>query len=199
MSLLVESIKVQHRIPQNLEYHIARLNGSRGELFGSTDTIDLRNVLHIPSDLTDGIYKCRVVYDEMIQCQEYVPYIPRNIKILRLVVDNEIEYSHKYLDRSQLDRLREGSGADDILIVKNNRITDASSANIVFSDGSLWVTPARPLLKGTKRQQLLEKGIIREEDILMNDLKRFRSCTLINAMLDLDEQRCLSMDQIIGI
>jgi 4-amino-4-deoxychorismate lyase len=199
MCLLVESIKIQNRIPQNLDYHNTRLNFSRYKLFGKSDEIDLRNILHIPIDLTNDVYKCRVVYRETIQYQEYLQYTPRIIKSLRLVVNEDIEYTHKYLDRSQIDKLRECSGADDILIVKNNFITDASSANVVFFDGKSWLTPSKPLLRGTKRKQLLDKGIIREENISVSELKRFSKCILINAMLDLDENNSIPIDNISGI
>jgi 4-amino-4-deoxychorismate lyase len=175
------------------------MNHSRHELFGKSDTIDLRHVLHIPFDLTNGVYKCRLIYNEAILRQEYVQYTPRIIKTLRLMADDTIDYTHKYLDRSHLDKLRESSGTDDILIVKNNFITDASSANVVFFDGISWLTPSTPMLKGTKRQQLLDKGIIHEEDISINTLKRFHKCVLINAMLDLDEENFITMDNILGM
>jgi 4-amino-4-deoxychorismate lyase len=196
MCLLVESIKIQNRLPQNLNYHNARLNNSRYELFGKSERIDLRTILHIPIDLTDDVYKCRVLYKETILYQEYVLYTPRIIKTLRLVADDDIEYTHKYLDRSQLDNLRESSGTDDILIVKNNFITDASSANVVFFDGSSWITPAQPLLRGTKRQLLLDTGKIREENIQVDDLKHFQKAALINAMLDLDERVYIDLKNI---
>jgi 4-amino-4-deoxychorismate lyase len=199
MCLLVESIRIQNRIPQNLNYHNTRLNNSRRELFCKSDFLDLNILLRLPKDITNDVYKCRVEYKETIQYQEYLLYTPRIIRTLRLVINEDIDYTHKYLDRSRLDKLRTDSGADDVLIVKNNHITDASSANVVFYDGKNWLTPSTPLLRGTKRQQLLDNGIIHEENILVNDLKRFQMCALINAMLDLEEDRFISIKNIIGI
>lgn len=196
MCLLLESVRIRNRIPENIERHSARMNFSRRQLFGNTDVIDLRDVLNIPADLTDAVYKCRIIYQDTIQRIEFLPYAPRIVKTLRLVQDDTVEYEFKYLDKSHIEDLREGSGTDDILIVKENRITDASFANVVFYDGTSWITPAQPLLRGTKRQLLLDTGIIHEEDITMHDLKHFQKAALINAMLDLDEQVYIDMKNI---
>jgi 4-amino-4-deoxychorismate lyase len=199
MCLLVESIKIQNRIPQNVDYHNARLNRSRCELFGIFDRIDLREVLRVPSHLSNTIYKCRVVYNSTIQYQEYVPYTPRIIKTLQLAVDDDIDYTYKYLDRTRLDILRTKSQADDILIVKHDRITDASSANVVFFNGATWVTPAKPLLKGTKRQFLLDREIIHVEDIPAQSLRYFQKAVLINAMIDFNEQNFVNIQNILNL
>jgi 4-amino-4-deoxychorismate lyase len=196
MCLLVESIKIYNRTPQNLERHNARLNNSRRQLFGSLDSVDLRDVLKMPPDLTDAVYKCRVIYSGNIQRIEFLPYTPKVIKSLRLVNCDTVEYEHKYLDRTQIDNLRKDSGTDDILIVKENRISDASFANVIFFDGTSWVTPARPLLRGTKRQRLLDLGKIYEADITVQDLKYFQKALLINAMLDIDDRGFIEMKNI---
>jgi len=197
MCLLVESIKVQYRIPKNLEYHSARMNSSRQVMFGIREKIDLERILTLPQNLGEGIYKCRVIYGASILEQHYIPYIPRKIRSLQLVQNDQIEYSHKYLDRSQLELLRNKIVADEVLIVKNQRPTDTFSANVVFYDGISWITPSKPLLKGTKRQYLLDKNIILEKDIFVQDIKHFHTCALINAMCDLDESNTISVDQII--
>jgi 4-amino-4-deoxychorismate lyase len=118
------------------------------------------------------------------------------IRTLELVDGGNIEYEHKYLERTQIDRLKNGSKADDILIVKGGRITDASSANVVFFDGVSWITPDRPLLKGTKRQLLLDTGRISEKELNENDLQYFQKAVLINAMLDFDINNFISIENI---
>jgi Branched-chain amino acid aminotransferase/4-amino-4-deoxychorismate lyase len=183
-------------MPENIERHNARLNSSRRQLFGYTNILDLRDVLKIPPDVTEVVYKCRIIYQEAVQRIEFLPYIPRTVTTLRLVQDDTIEYEHKYLDKSRIEDLRAGNNTDDILIVKQNRITDASFANVVFFDGTSWITPAQPLLRGTKRQLLLDAGKIHEEDITVHDLKHFQKAVLINAMLDLDERVFIDMKNI---
>jgi 4-amino-4-deoxychorismate lyase len=199
MCLLFETIKIQNRILHNIERHNDRMNESRRQLFGASDVIDLRAVLNIPPDLTQAVYKCRIVYAEIIRSIEFLPYKRKIVKSLRLVNGDDLKYEHKYVDRNQIDRLQEGGGSDDILIVKGNRITDASFANVIFFEGTSWTTPAQPLLRGTKRQLLLDIGKIHEEDITVQDLKRFQKAVLINAMIDFDERDFIDIQNIFGL
>ena len=93
-----------------------------------------------------------------------------------------------WLDRDKLIQLQQSKGTcDEILIYQNGRITDTSYSNVVFYDGNQYITPSTYLLNGTKRRYLLERGIIKEQDIGLGDLPRFRYLFLINAMLDLED------------
>jgi len=49
------------------------------------------------------------------------------------------------------------------------------------------VTPASPLLPGIKRNQLIKEGKLVEGKLKVTDLKRFKSCCLINALNDIGE------------
>lgn len=61
---------------------------------------------------------------------------------------------------------------DEIIIIKNGLVTGTSFTNIaIYKDGK-WITPKHPLLLGTKRAALLEKGIIQEADITVDDLMK---------------------------
>ncbi len=184
---LLETIKIEDRIPRNLLYHNERMNSSRSRLFASVREIDLCNEIAVPDYAWPGIWKCRIVYAEEIESIEFTPYAIPRVTSLAIVRDDLIEYGHKALDRSAIALCygRRGS-ADDVVIVKNGLVTDASFANLAFFDGSAWYTPARPLLEGTKRRSYLEKGILREADIRQADLNRFERVSLVNAMLDLD-------------
>jgi 4-amino-4-deoxychorismate lyase len=72
---------------------------------------------------------------------------------------------------------------DDILIVKRGFVTDSSYSNIAFKKGQHWYTPWSALLKGTMRAYLLERNLIRLEDIRIEDLHTFQYFKLINAMM----------------
>jgi 4-amino-4-deoxychorismate lyase len=196
MSQLLETIRIEHRKPCNLERHAARMNASRAALFGEQDHIDLRSALRIPESLDDGIYKCRVLYDRAIHSVEFLRYEERVVRTLQLVDADHIRYDYKYADRTAIEALKKSSSADEIIIVKNNRITDASFANLVLYDGKTWLTPALPLLKGIRRQILLDNGRIREADIWKRDLYQFDTIALINAMLDLDEARAIPIESV---
>jgi 4-amino-4-deoxychorismate lyase len=196
MCLLLETMKVQNRRLQNIEAHNLRAANSRRILFGVEDRLDLRDFITLPDGLDGGIYKCRIVYAQTVQQVELLPYIPKRIQTLRLVLNNAIQYEHKYLDRSYFDKLLHCADADDILIVQHGLITDSSFANVVFYDGKKWVTPTQPLFRGIKRRILLEKGLIHEEEIAQKDLHRFIHAALINAILDIGDIPFISTENI---
>jgi 4-amino-4-deoxychorismate lyase len=187
MCLLFETIKIFNKTAFNLEYHNERMNKARRELLGCNDFIDLNQCIIIPENITRQLYKCRVIYSQGTEKIEFEPYFKRQIKILRLVECDSIDYSYKFVNRKKFDELLL-NGGDEILIIKNGNITDTSFSNIVFFDGSKWITPANPLLKGTRRERLLQEKMIVEDVITKNNLKNFSKASLINAMLDLEEQ-----------
>jgi len=198
MSHLFETIRLQDGELQNLEYHESRMNKSRKELFRVSDRIMLHPSILIPVDCKMGIFKCKVVYGTDIQNITFEPYVARKIKSLRLVEDNTITYNYKYTDRDRLNELLTKRGeCDDILIVKNGFVTDTSFSNIVFYDGSDWVTPATPLLQGTMRSYLLDKKYVLEKEIKLGDLNLFQKARLINAMLPLEKGTDISVANIL--
>jgi 4-amino-4-deoxychorismate lyase len=197
MCLLFETIKVQNRKFHNIEMHSRRAANSRRILFGIEDQFDLREVVSLPDDLDDGLYKCRIVYAQTVQKVEFLHYIPKRIRTLRLVLDDTIQYDHKYLDRSCFEKLLLSAQADDILIVRHGFVTDTSFANVAFYDGKNWVTPAHPLFRGSRRQILLENGKIHEAEVGQKDLQQFAHAALINAMLDLGDAPFVSIENIL--
>ncbi len=145
-----------------------------------------------------GLFKCRVIYSIQIEIIEFIPYNIPSIKSLKIVVDNQIEYSHKYLNRAQLHKLYEQKDdCDDILIAINGLITDTYFANILFYNGKEWVTPAKPLLKGTQRAKLLQEEKIKTADIRLEDLKYFEKARMINAMIRFEDGANINIDRII--
>lgn len=188
MCRLVETLKIADGIICQLPYHSDRMNRSRQQLFGCTDTIDIANILTGKIPAGQGVYKCRIVYDRHIHGIDIQPYTRKKVESLRCVYDNTIRYEYKHEDRQALQKLYEHrQSCDDILIIKNNLITDTSYSNIAFFDGNNWLTPAHPLLKGTRRAQLLTEGKIQEAILQTTDLQQFAKASLINAMMDLDE------------
>ncbi|MDZ7738284.1 MAG: aminotransferase class IV [Bacteroidales bacterium] len=189
MSLLVETIKVKDGRLFNIEYHSNRFNKTRKDLFNTGPAVDLQDKIIIPAYARQGLFKCRIEYNDHIRKLDFLPYEIKRIRTLRLVEAGDLEYRYKYLNRSGIDSLMEQKGScDDILIIKDGRITDTSYANIIVrgNDG-IWYTPSSYLLRGTKREYLLDNGLIKEKDITPAGLKRFRELRLINSMLDIDD------------
>ncbi|HOQ11853.1 MAG: hypothetical protein BWY23_02374 [Spirochaetes bacterium ADurb.Bin218] len=187
MSLFVESIKLSDGILFNLKYHQRRMDKTILECKGKKNIIDLAERINVPEQFCNGLYKVRVLYDDVIREVQFLPYTRRHPANLKLVEAN-IDYSFKYADRSSINKLlEENKTFDDIIITTNGLLRDSSSANIAFYDGEKWLTPTKPLLYGTKREYLLEEGKIVEEEISTRDIKFFYKVSLINAMLDLEE------------
>ena len=194
---LLESIKVQHNKIYNLPYHQDRIARGLKSIFDSHANIDFQPMQEAIQDLDAGLYKLRVVYNEIYLKYELLPYSLKRPRSLQLLTSHRMEYSHKYLDRTQLDKLYKlKRNADDILIVKNGMITDSYYCNVALSKAGRWLTPKAPLLKGTKRQQLLEDKQLTEEMIYADDLKQFDRIRLFNAMIEFGEID-LDINQII--
>jgi 4-amino-4-deoxychorismate lyase len=197
MSLLFETIKVVNNTIINIDYHNERVNQSRQQLLNACDKWDLNTIIAIPELKPDQVYKCKIIYSEKPVSIKFYPYVIKPLRTLKLVDCSNIDYRYKYFDRSDLEILKlSNDQADDIIIVQHRRITDCSYANIVFYDGAKWVTPAIPLLKGTKRQQYIDNQLILERDITISDLQYFTNARIINAMIDLEESPDILMENI---
>ncbi|HEY0743159.1 MAG TPA: aminotransferase class IV [Chryseosolibacter sp.] len=187
MSLLIETIKVVDGKYYNLFYHEQRMIRSLEKLCGVEEDVILEEFLNELDTPQQGVFKCRLIYDDQTKEVEFVPYRVRPVKTLKIVENDRINYEFKYTDRKQIDKLFEQrDGCDDILIIKKGEVTDASYANIAFRRNNEWVTPWSPLLKGTMRQKLIEQNKIIAERILVEDISTFTSFKLINAMLEFD-------------
>lgn len=188
MCLLFETISIRNGKAENLFWHQERLNASYSAIFGKTADINLAEMLKIPPEARHGHFRCRVDYNHEIVEISYTPYQIKEIKSLRLVVDDQVAYPHKFADRSQLSQLFALRGdCDDVLIVKNEFITDTTFANIILWNGRQWLTPAEPLHHGTCRARLLAGGLIYRAAIKASELFLFSEVKLINAMRGMDD------------
>ena len=200
MCLLFESIKVINGVACNKDYHEARISRAQQSLFGKPSGPVLEQV-KIPKNLKpDTVYKLRVTYDKQIREYHFSEYHPTSISSLQCVVDNHISYTHKFEDRSRIQNLFNQKGqADDIIIIKNGLVTDSSYTNLAFMKAGKWYTPNTPLLPGTKRAYYLNKGILEEARITVENLKKFEGVCLINAFLDLSMDRLISIRKIYSV
>ncbi len=198
MSQFLETIKIKQGSLQNISIHNERFNRCRKDIFGIEETLLLEKKIHLSKSTENGIFKCRVFYNKLISKIEINPYEIPNIKSLKIVHDNYIQYPYKSENRDTINRLFAlKAECDDILIVRNGFITDTSYCNIVFSDGNSLITPATPLLKGCKRELLLRNKTIFEKDILLSNIHLFKKAYLINAMIDLEDKIEIMMNKII--
>ncbi len=179
MSLFFESIKIQDGVIYNLKYHNLRVKKTLHDIYGIKKDIDLKKYITPPKN---GLYKCKIIYNENIQNISYSQYhlkLPKSFKL----VNANIEYSYKKVDRKDIENLLKKDTAEEIIIYHDNLLKDTSIANIAIYDGLKWFTPKRPLLKGTQRAKLLENKIIFEKDLSIKDLKKSTKFAIINAMI----------------
>ena len=187
MYRFIETLKIENGIIKNCEYHNRRLNATRKVFYDSNNNINISDYIELSSCHVGGIFKCRLVYSKDIEAITIDEYSKKNINSLK-VISADMDYSYKYENRALLDQLFAQRGeCDEILIVKNNYLTDTSFSNIVLFDGSKWVTPSTPLLKGSKRQFLLDSGIISKEAIALENLKNFKKIGLVNSLVELGD------------
>ncbi len=190
----VESIRLQNGLLHRLDLHGERWRRTLIHQYNVSSENSLEEEIHryctasgyqLPGE--EALYKVRVVYEKTILRIEHAPYVRRTIRSLRAIPCNDIDYTYKSSDRSVLTSLLERKdGADDILIIKNGNVTDASSSNVAFRDEEGWWTPDTPLLRGVMREDLLRNKQIRERRIRYSDLEngRYSTITIFNAMVD---------------
>lgn len=192
-----EVIKVQNGRFCNIDYHKRRMNRTTLAFCGKEIVLPLSDE-DIPLEFRVGIVKCRIVYSLNIESIEYSHYRFRQLKCLKLVMDDNIDYSYKYADRSPLDALmQQKEDCDDILIVRNGYITDTSFSNVVFEDykGGLY-TPSTCLLAGTKRASLLDEGIVKEREIKVSDIENYSKIRIVNAMINFSDNIVIDVSHI---
>lgn len=164
----------------NMSYHQKRYEDVLDSL-GIEEKEELVQYLNPPKS---GIYKCRLIYTSKSIEVTYDEYKKRDINSLKLVFDNDIEYSLKSTCRDKIDELfAKKEDADDILIIKDLLVCDTSIANVAFYSNGEWITPKNPLLKGTTRARLIDEGKLIETDIKVQDIRSFSKVALLNAMI----------------
>lgn len=177
-----ETIRILDGVAMHLPWHQARVTATLG-----ATRLDLEDALKEKPWPDHGLYRLRIDYDQTgcILAGELTPYVKRRIQRMAVVDPGRIDYALKWTDRSPLQQARAlAPDADEVIIVQDGMITDTSFSNLLFGDGSHWVTPERPLLAGTKRQYLLDRGIITPAAFGVEDIRTYPLCSLITAMLD---------------
>ncbi len=211
--LLLESILVEKGQIPLLEGHAQRVyntalaydlsvSGAKQAAIAFKDAV----ATCVASDSYEKKTKCRVMYslssdNELLPLQIHeitmAAYHMREIRSLQVIEASELDYHHKFADRTDLNRLVSAKSVDfdDILITQNGLVTDTSYCNVVFERDGHYITPAKPLLPGVRRRMLIESGKVEETDIPIESIGHFDAVHLINAMIGLSELT-LSLENI---
>ncbi|WP_374442225.1 aminotransferase class IV [Epilithonimonas sp.] len=199
MSRFIESIKVEDQKIFLKELHQKRMNATFLH-FGKKCKIDIHSIFLNLEHEEDGLYKFRIEYDlENNFKTQIIPYAISELYDFELVIDNEIDYSFKSADRTQLQKLKDKSHGDEVIIVKNNQISDTSYSNLLFLKNKIWFTPKSYLLNGVMRQNLLLSKKIKETEITLDNIKEFTHFQIINALNDFDDMIIYPIEKIINL
>ena len=190
---LFETICIQHKQIQNVMYHQQRYERALRQFYGKSAVkiYDLSTIIQksvdFPTALLSPLSRGRIDYHATDYQIRFFPYQRRSICTFQPVICDHIEYSLKFSDRTLLDPLLSQRGnCDEIMIIKQGRVTDCSIGNLCFRHGKQWFTSDTPLLFGTQRQALLERGIIQESSIFADEISYFDERRVINAMNGVD-------------
>ena len=172
-----ETIKCEDYEIKNISYHNNRVAKTIGK------NINLQEYIN---PINSELFRCKVIYDkDEILSVDYFAYSLRDFKKFKIVFDDSIDYSKKYLNREKLDNLLlQKEFCDEIFIFKQGFLSDTTISNIAIFYENIWITPKTPLLEGTTRARLIEEKKIFEKDITLEMLKNSSKIALLNAMID---------------
>ena len=196
MSQFIESIKIEDQKAFLMEYHQKRVNDTFAH-FGQEKSLNLEKIFEDLKHDEDGLYKLRIVYGlDRSYTLQMIPYAISEIQDFKIVENNTFDYAFKFLDRKEIDQMKSASNAGEIIIVKNNHITDTSYTNLLFLKNKTWYTPSTYLLNGVQRQYLLKKKEIKEAEITLINLQEYSHFQLINSMNDFDDMFIYPIEKI---
>lgn len=187
MSRFIESIKIEDQKIFLLDLHQRRVNETFIN-FGAEPKLNLKKIFEDLDVADDGLYKLRIVYDlDGNFTSRLIPYAISEISDFQLVENNSFDYAFKFEDRSVIEKMKSSGKAEQIIIVKNNHVTDTSFSNLLFLRGKTWFTPNTFLLNGVQRMHLLSEKKIKVAEITLQNIREFSHFQIINAMNDFDD------------
>ncbi|KGQ31291.1 aminotransferase class IV family protein [Gallibacterium anatis] len=186
---LFETLCIENGQVQNLALHQQRYENSLREFYAGQPykIFSLAKILQkntaLWANLQSPIIRCRIDYNATQYHLQCFSYQRKTYQRFQPVICDDIDYHLKYSNRAIFNELLKQKGdCDEIIIVKQGKITDCTIGNLILRQGSQWFTPDSPLLIGTQRSKLLKERKIIERKILLSDLPLFEEIRLINAL-----------------
>ena len=188
MYRFIESIQLNKGEFCRLNLHQERVGRVFSDFFPDTEVFQLTEILQQVEIPATGIHKCRIVFDNEVRQIDISPYTIRRISTLKTVETLMESMAYKTEDRRLLNKaFAQRGNCDDVLLIKKGLLTDTSYSNIALLKDNQWYTPAKPLIYGTNRAQLLIEKKITEIDIRPDEIPIFQSIRLFNAMTEFGE------------
>ncbi|MDR1042069.1 MAG: hypothetical protein LBR80_18245 [Deltaproteobacteria bacterium] len=186
--VFIENIKSENGAYLNLEGHAVRMDRTMRRFFRHPFVHSALPKILPPPPPGDTLM-LTVHYSDAIVSAEFSRYERPVIRSLAMVDAGQVDYIFKSRNREQLEAIREFSGADEAIIVRNGFITGVTVANLVFRDlhGGLF-TPLHYVHSGTKREFYIKTKIVTTYPIKPEQLSSYESVILVNAMLDIEDE-----------
>jgi para-aminobenzoate synthetase/4-amino-4-deoxychorismate lyase len=176
-----------------LEAHLKRLRDSACYFDFVVDADAVRRqLLTVAEGFTEPRYRVRLRVNRRGQAQvEYAPLLPERrawrVALAQQPVNpREVFLYHKTTHRQVYERaLAARPDCDDVLLWNTHgELTESTRANVVVRlDGRYYTPPVEcGLLAGVYRGHLLQRGLLRERVLTINDLRRAEAIYLINAV-----------------
>ncbi|WP_295149622.1 aminotransferase class IV [uncultured Peptoniphilus sp.] len=190
-----ETIKVVDGRPLFLEKHLERLKKSL-EFFGISKEIEEDKILEYIKSSEEKNFALKIIVsdDNFILKSRDDNYRQGNKKFKLIVSDVRRNSSSKMIYHKSLSyyenimehkcALEEGYDSS-LFINERGEVCETSFANIFFvKDGEIY-TPkiSSGLLRGTMRDFIIENYKVREEIILLDDLKKFDEAFISNSLM----------------
>lgn len=177
----IETVLVKNGEIQNLNHHLKRMEKTL-KYFFKNEKLKIKSKKLNFNNLDNMRVRITYSYDG-IRNIEIFPIKERTFKRFKILKIN-YNYDFKYKNRNFFTfHFSLYPGFDEFILVKNSLITDTTISNLAFFTGNKWITPKYPLLKGTKREELLNNGFLIEENIHIYDLPYFKKMAMINAII----------------
>lgn len=189
MPSLLETFCVEDGQILNIPYHVARVEMTLGCRFPMALMLDALRKQVDGQKATSGRWRATVTYSHAgVEGIRIVPYQLPAIAQLQMVAIRENFYAKKWADRARLNAYKAAlpRGVEPLFIL-DGQASDTTFTNIVLERNGQLFTPAAPLLRGTKRQKLLDACTVQAIPLRAVDILQFQCVHLINAMLDLGE------------
>ena len=184
-----ESIQLKDSALKHLDLHVQRMQRTCLFFYREEKKIDaLLQELNALTTYPKGLHKVKVKYNLQAHEIEITPYVPRVIQTLQVIVNNDIQYPWKTINRQMFFAYEvQRKATEDFLFVREDCLTDSSYTNIALWNGQEWHTPEMPLFNGIQREVLIREGRIIASKITLSDMRNYEKISLINAMLPLGE------------
>ncbi|MGJ9460198.1 aminodeoxychorismate synthase component I [Oceanobacillus sp. CF4.6] len=190
---LLESLGLEDGSYLVLDNHLNRLHRTAQHFNYQLDTITVKQKLHAyAAQHAEGNWKVRLLLsrkgDLYIEGSEIKPFVePVQIELATIPISKENVFLHyKTTNRGIYENiLKQHPTAFDVLLWNDEKeITEFTTGNVVVEINDTLYTPSLDsgLLAGTYREDLLQKGIISERKIAIEELSTFSRIWLINSV-----------------